>query len=141
MTIQKKIYFKDTLPVLNCKHSALIERFELKDVKRELFLYKYYTFDRLDSNKGTIDEVGVDEDRKWTKEDYNHSMKTLIRSLTVESMRIISTCINTLNSTAYMMFMYSDNHSINSKRLLQRVPNQCLKRSHELQTKYSVACL
>jgi len=115
MTIQKKIYFKDTLPVLNCKHSALIERFELKDVKRELFLYKYYTFDRLDSNKGTIDEVGVDEDGEWTKED-NKTFNANIDS--IPDCRVDENHFNLYKYAEFYCIKdvnYSDKHSINSK--------------------------
>ena len=58
-TVPKKIYFKDSLAILSCKLSALPARFNLTNIKKELFPYKYYTLERLATNIGVISEAGV----------------------------------------------------------------------------------
>ncbi len=67
----KKICFKDSLPILNCKLSQLPSMFNLGlNVQKEIFPYKYYTLDRLSVNVGSINDAGLNEDQKWTEEDY-----------------------------------------------------------------------
>ena len=70
VTIPKKIFIKDSLAILNCKLIDLPARFGLKNIKKELFPYKYYTLERLKQNIGTINETGENEDKKWTIDDY-----------------------------------------------------------------------
>ena len=65
-----KIEFKDTLPILSCKLSALPSMFNIQGIQKELFPYKYYTIERLEKNIGVIAEAGKDEDRPWTEDDY-----------------------------------------------------------------------
>ncbi len=66
----KTLHFKDTLPVLDCKLSQLPQMFDISDIQKEIFPYKYYTLERLKSNKGIINEAGLLEDKIWTTEDY-----------------------------------------------------------------------
>ena len=66
----KLIHFKDSLPILSCKISDLPKMFDIKDIQKEIFPYKYYTFERLQRNYGVINEAGEEEDKKWTEEDY-----------------------------------------------------------------------
>ena len=68
---KKTLHFKDTLPVLSCKLSQLPQMFNIPDIQKEIFPYKYYTLDRLNDNKGVINEAGKDEDKQWTKDDYD----------------------------------------------------------------------
>lgn len=65
----KKLIFRDTLPILNCKLSALPSMFDLKDIKKEIFPYKYYTLERLRENVGVISQCGEEEDKKWDEKD------------------------------------------------------------------------
>ena len=44
--------------------------FYIEGLQKELFPYKYYTLERLKSNKGTINEAGLNEDQPWTDEQY-----------------------------------------------------------------------
>jgi len=67
---KKLLTFKDSYPIFMCKLSVLPKAFGLKDVQKELFPYKYYTLNRLESNEGIINEAGINEDKKWTEEDY-----------------------------------------------------------------------
>lgn len=66
----KKLTFKDSFPIFMCKLSVLPKSFRLKDIKKELFPYKYYTLERLQTNVGEISNCGDKEDKKWTEEDY-----------------------------------------------------------------------
>ncbi|WP_289705269.1 DNA polymerase, partial [Bacteroides acidifaciens] len=69
--LNKTIHLKDSLPILSCKLSQLPSMFDIPDIQKEIFPYKYYTLDRLQTNCGTIDEAGENEDKIWTDEDYN----------------------------------------------------------------------
>ena len=60
---KKILHFKDTLPVLSCKLSQLPQMFNIPDVQKEIFPYKYYTLDRLMINKGVIADTGLNEDK------------------------------------------------------------------------------
>ena len=64
------IYFRDTVPILSCKLSRLPQMFHINNIQKEIFPYKYYTFERLENNIGTIDEAGKNEDKPWTADDY-----------------------------------------------------------------------
>ena len=66
----KTIHLKDTLPILSCKLSQLPQMFNIPNIQKEIFPYKYYTLDRLKENKGVINEAGLMEDKIWSSEDY-----------------------------------------------------------------------
>ena len=66
----KDIYFRDTVPILSCKLSRLPSMFHIEGIQKEIFPYKYYTFERLESNKGVIHEAGLNEDHPWSADDY-----------------------------------------------------------------------
>ena len=66
----KMLHFKDTLPILSCKLSQLPQMFNILNIQKELFPYKYYTLARLECNKGKINEAGLLEDKIWTAEHY-----------------------------------------------------------------------
>ncbi len=67
----KKITFKDSYPVIPSKLSDFPKMFGIKGVKKELFPYKYYTLERLESGAiGIISEAGMNEDRVWKEDDY-----------------------------------------------------------------------
>ncbi len=68
---KKTIHFKDTLPILSCKLSSLPKMFNIPNIQKEIFPYKYYTLERLnDGAIGTINEAGINEDKKWKPTDY-----------------------------------------------------------------------
>ena len=55
----KKIYFKDTMPILTCPLSHLPAMFDLGlNIQKEIFPYEYYTYDRLSKGIGKINEAG-----------------------------------------------------------------------------------
>ncbi len=66
----KTITYKDTIPMISCKLSQFPKMFNIQNIKKELFPYKYYTLSRLATNKGLISNAGDNEDKKWTNEDY-----------------------------------------------------------------------
>ena len=66
----KLLYFRDSLPILSCKLSQLPQMFNIPNIHKEIFPYKYYTIDRLKSNIGSINEAGLLEAKIWTAEDY-----------------------------------------------------------------------
>ncbi len=66
----KNIHFKDSLPILSCKLSQLPKMFDIPDIQKEIFPYKYYTLERLKDNYGRISEAGENEDEPWTEKDY-----------------------------------------------------------------------
>ena len=66
----KTIHFKDSLPILSCKLSQLPKMFDIQNIQKEIFPYKYYTFERLQNGIGEIDTCGDNEDTPWTIEDY-----------------------------------------------------------------------
>ena len=65
---KKLLTFKDTLSLFSCKLSQLPSMFGLNGIKKELFPYRYYTFDRLIDYDGIgdISEAGDHEIPKWT---------------------------------------------------------------------------
>ena len=67
---KKILHFKDSLPILSCKLSQLPQMFDIPNIQKEIFPYKYYTLERLSSNKGVINEAGLNEDKQWTDADY-----------------------------------------------------------------------
>ena len=66
----KKLYFRDTLPMLSCKLSQMPKMFHLDNIKKELFPYNYYTINNLSTlnGRGIISDVGNDEKPIWTNE-------------------------------------------------------------------------
>ena len=44
---KKKLSFKDSLALFNCKLAQLPSMFRLNDIKKELFPYNYYTYTQL----------------------------------------------------------------------------------------------
>ena len=68
--VNKTIKFKDSLPMLSCKLEQLPRMFNIPDIKKEIFPYKYYTIDRLANNIGLINESGKFEDKVWSESDY-----------------------------------------------------------------------
>ena len=68
---EKKITFKDSLPIFQCKLSRLPVSFGLTGIKKELFPYNYYTLERLENNIGIINEAGAYEAKKWSEKEYD----------------------------------------------------------------------
>ena len=66
----KKIHFRDSYPMISAKLADFPSMFNLPKVQKELFPYKYYTLERLKSNIGVISEAGINEEKVWSKEDY-----------------------------------------------------------------------
>ena len=66
----KKIHFRDSYPIISAKLADFPSMFNLPKVQKELFPYKYYTLERLKSNIGVISEAGINEEKVWSKEDY-----------------------------------------------------------------------
>ena len=66
----KTLHFKDSLPILSCNLSQLPQMFDIPNIQKEIFPYKYYTLERLKRNYGQISIAGEEEDKKWTKDDY-----------------------------------------------------------------------
>lgn len=67
----KIIEFRDMLPLCQCKLADLPKAFDIKDIKKELYPYKYYTMSRVKSNIGIINEAGKFEDKPWNQSDYD----------------------------------------------------------------------
>lgn len=63
----KKIYFRDTLPMLSCKLSQMPKMFHLDNIKKEIFPYNYYTLNNLSTlnGRGIIADAGNDEKPVW----------------------------------------------------------------------------
>ena len=63
----KKIYFRDTLPMLSCKLSQMPKMFHLDNIKKEIFPYNYYTLNNLSNlnGRGIIADAGNDEKPVW----------------------------------------------------------------------------
>jgi hypothetical protein len=75
------ITFKDSLQMLTMPLKSFARAFkkQLKDMKieKEVFPYRYYTYDRiqdalLHNKPGVISECGKDEIPKWNVSTYNH---------------------------------------------------------------------
>lgn len=73
----KIIEFRDTLPILSCKLSAMPKMFNIEGIKKELFPYNYYTIERVNNNKGVINEAGKFEAIPWGDDEY----KTFIENI------------------------------------------------------------
>lgn len=57
----KMIKLKDSYSILSIKLSRFPQTFNLQCGQKEMFPYRYYTFDRLENNVGIISEAGQDE--------------------------------------------------------------------------------
>ena len=75
----KKLYFRDTLPMLSCKLSQMPKMFHIDNIKKELFPYKYYTISRLESlnGRGIINDAGCDEDPVWNESQHNEFVSNI----------------------------------------------------------------
>ena len=72
MSYKKKlITFKDSLSLIPMKLESFPSVFKLSSGQKEMFPYKYYTFERLTNNKGigVIEEAG-NEELKWNQEQF-----------------------------------------------------------------------
>ncbi len=66
----KCIHFRDSYPMISSKLSEFPAMFNLPKVQKEIFPYKYYTLERLKTNRGIINEAGKNEDKSWSEDDY-----------------------------------------------------------------------
>ena len=73
----KLIHFKDTLPILQCKLSALPAMFNLEAGQKEIFPYKYYTIERYNENRGDLRHCGDNEDKPWGDKEYEQFIKNV----------------------------------------------------------------
>ena len=75
----KQIIFKDSLSLINMKLSRFPSAFHLKSGEKEMFPYKYYTFERLkQTNTGKISEAGKDElECNWNQEQFESNIEKL----------------------------------------------------------------
>ena len=75
---KKKLSFKDSLALFNCKLAQLPSMFGLEDIKKELFPYNYYTYTQLAEGEtedegiatGIIEEAGKYEIVPWSEKEY-----------------------------------------------------------------------
>ena len=94
----KLLHFKDTLPILSCKLSALPSMFGLENIQKELFPYNYYTIDRLKKGIGNIFEAGKYEIRPWNDKEYEIFIQNINN---IEGCRLSE---NTFNMWSYAIF-------------------------------------
>jgi hypothetical protein len=74
----KHITFKDSYSIISMKLSRFPNAFNLESGQKEMFPYKYYTFDRLKNNIGVISEAGKDEIKdNWNQEQFEENIKKL----------------------------------------------------------------
>ena len=101
----KTLHFKDSLPVLFCKLSQLPKMFNIPDVQKELFPYKYYTLERIINGKGVINEAGKNEDKPWKEDDYILFYSIIILTKLKDAVLIMTTltCGNTVSFIANKM--------------------------------------
>ncbi len=75
---KKKLSFKDSLALFNCKLAQLPSMFGLEGIKKELFPYNYYTYTQLAEGEtedegiatGIIEEAGKYEIVPWSEKEY-----------------------------------------------------------------------
>lgn len=74
---KKKLSFKDSLALFNCKLAQLPSMFGLDDIKKELFPYNYYTYTQLAEGEteegivtGIIEDAGKYEIVPWGEKEY-----------------------------------------------------------------------
>lgn len=74
----KQIIMKDSYSLLSMKLANFPRAFNLKCGDKEMFPYKYYTIDRLKSNKGVIAEAGKDENKnEWNQKQFEDNLKKI----------------------------------------------------------------
>ena len=106
---KKKLIFKDSLPIFQCKLSELPERFGIKDIQKELFPYNYYTLERLEKNIGIIEGVGKNEKRPWTEEDYK---------IFNQNIDLIPNC--RISSNSFNMYKYAEFYCLQDVKILNK---------------------
>ena len=77
--VTKIIKLKDSYSILTMKLSAFPRAFKLACGGKEMFPYRYYTFDRLIENKGVISEAGKDE-IQWD----TNALKTILSTKQID---------------------------------------------------------
>ena len=80
--------------------------FNLLKVQKEIFPYQYYTFEKLETNKGAINEAGELENKVWTKNNYKLFNKNIdkIRRCRIDN--------NHFNMRIYASFYYQQDVTI-----------------------------
>ena len=76
----KKIYFKDTLSIVSMKLADFPKSFDLDCGQKEMFPYKYYTFENFDKLgcKGIISEAGKQElKHNWNQKTFEENLNKL----------------------------------------------------------------
>ena len=75
---KKNIYFKDSYSLISMKLSMFPKMFNLKSGNKEMFPYKYYTFERFESNNniGLIDEAG-NEEISWDLDQFKENINSI----------------------------------------------------------------
>lgn len=76
----KKIYFKDTLSIVSMKLADFPKSFNLDCGQKEMFPYKYYTFENFDKLgcKGVISEAGKQElKHNWNQKIFEENLNKL----------------------------------------------------------------
>ena len=76
----KKIYFKDTLSIVSMKLADFPKSFNLDCGEKEMFPYKYYTFENFEklNNKGIISEAGKQElKHNWNQKIFEENLNKL----------------------------------------------------------------
>lgn len=76
----KKIYFKDTLSIVSMKLADFPKSFSLECGQKEMFPYKYYTFENFDKLgcKGIISEAGKQElKHNWNQKIFEENLNKL----------------------------------------------------------------
>lgn len=76
----KKIYFKDTLSIVSMKLADFPKSFNLECGQKEMFPYKYYTFENFDKLgcKGVISEAGNQElKHNWNQQQFEENLNKL----------------------------------------------------------------
>ena len=74
----KTIKLKDSFSILSMSLSKFPKTFNLECGEKEMFPYKYYTFERLKSNRGIISEAGSEEIAfTWNQETFENNLKRI----------------------------------------------------------------
>ena len=104
---KKRIIFKDSLSLIPMKLEKFPQVFKLNTGQKEMFPYKYNTFDRLISNKGIgiINEAGKEE-LKWNQEQF------------IKNINSIKGC--KVSSTKFNMIKYVEFYCNQDVRILQQ---------------------